>query len=172
MNHSPISESFVEMRLICYPKVVLDRLVLEEISFQIVTEGIYKKCVAPKRKFWPKFPITIRSLSIPFSTWESNLNDHIVSLKLGFASKMQHDPKGIVDFHLTQNYFKTGYTHEETPYDFIYQGVDTFFEVLAMDKRKEEQSHILQYQKEISNRVRQYRSIELDIQEKVIKYRE
>ena len=40
-------------------KVVPDRLVLEEISFQIVTEGIYKKCVAPKRKFWPRFPITL-----------------------------------------------------------------------------------------------------------------
>ena len=26
------------------PKVVLDRLVLEEISFQTVTEGIYIKC--------------------------------------------------------------------------------------------------------------------------------
>ena len=89
------------------PKVVPDRLVLEEISFQTVTKGIYKKCVAPKRKVLPKFPITLGSLSIPSSTWESELSDHIVSLKLGFASKRQHDPKGIVDFHLKQNHFKT-----------------------------------------------------------------
>ena len=69
------------------PKVVPDRLVLEEISFQTVIEGIYKKCAAPKRKFWPRFPITLGSLSIPSSTWELELNDHIMSLKLGFARK-------------------------------------------------------------------------------------
>ena len=144
-------------------KVVPDRLVLEDISFQIVTEGIYKKCVAPKRKVWPKFPITLGYLSIPTSTWASELSDHIVSLKLGFASKRKHDPKGIVDFHLKQNHFKTGYAHEETPDDFIYQGVDTFSKVLARDKSKEEQIHILQYQKEIKDRVQHYRSMELDI---------
>ena len=69
------------------PKVVPDRLVLEEMSFQTVTEGIYMKCVAPKRKVWPKFPLTLGSLSIPTSTWELEISDHIVSLKLGFSSK-------------------------------------------------------------------------------------
>ena len=66
----------------------------------MVTKGIYKKCTAPKMKVWPKFPLTLASLSIPTSTWVTELSDHIVSLKLGLASKMQHDPKGIVDFHL------------------------------------------------------------------------
>ena len=68
-----------------------------------------------------------------------------------------------MDLHLRQNHFKTGYAHEENPYDFIYQGVDNFSEVLARAKIKEEQSHILQYQKEIRDRVRHYRSMELDI---------
>ena len=108
-------------------------------------------------------------MSIPTSTWASELSDHIVSLKLGFASKRQHDHKGIVDFHLKKNHFKTGYTHEETPYHFIYQGVDTFSKVFENAKSKEEQSHILQYQKEIRDRVRHYRAMELDIQEKVMK---
>ena len=71
-----------------------------------------------------------------------------MSLKLGFSSKRQHDPKGIVDLHLKHNHFKTRYTHEESPDDFIYQGVDTFFEVLDRDKGKEEQGQILLYQKE------------------------
>ena len=74
------------------PKVMPNRLVLEDISFQIVTEGIYKKCVAPKRKVWPKFLITLGFLSMSTSTWASKLSDHIVSLKLGFSSKRQHDP--------------------------------------------------------------------------------
>ena len=103
-----------------FPKVILDRLVLEEISFQTVTEGIYKKCATPKRKVWPRFPVTLGSLSVPTSTWASELSDHIVSLKLGFAIRRKHDPKGIIDLHLKQNHFKTGYFHEETLDDFIY----------------------------------------------------
>ena len=137
-----------------------------------MTEWIYKKCVAPKRKVWPKFPLTLGSLSIPKSTWVLELSDDIVSLKLGFASKRQHDPKGIVDLHLKQNHFKVGYAHEEAPDDFIYQGVDTFSEVLERAKSKEEQSLILLYQKEIRDRVWNYRAMELDIQEKVMKDKE
>ena len=45
-------------------------------------------------------------------------------------------------------------------------------EVLEKAKRKEEQIHILQYQKEIKDRVQHYRAMELDIQEKVMKDRE
>ena len=101
------------------PKVVPERLGLKEISFQIVTEGIYKKCAAPKRKVWPKFPQTLGSLSIPAYTSASELSNHIVWLKLGFSSKRQHDPKGIIDFHLKRNHFKEGYTHEEVPDDFF-----------------------------------------------------
>ena len=100
------------------------------------------------------------------------MSDHIISLKLRFARKRQHDPKWINDLHLRQNHFKTGYVHEETLDDFIYQGVDTFSEVLDRDKRKEEQIHILQYQKEIRDRVKHYMSIELDILERMTKERE
>ena len=86
-----------------------------------------------------------------------------MSLKLVFSSKRQNDPKGIVDLHLKQNHFKSGYTHEETLDDFMYHGVDTFSKFLARAKRKEEKIHILQYQKEIKDRIWQYRSMELDI---------
>ena len=61
-----------------------------------------------------------------------------MSLKIGFASKRQHDPKGIVDLHLRQIHFKIGYVHEETLDNLIYQGVDTFSKVLARANSKEE----------------------------------
>ena len=38
------------------PRVVPDRLVIKEISFQTVTEGVYKKLARPKRRVCPKFP--------------------------------------------------------------------------------------------------------------------
>ena len=94
------------------PNVVPDRLVIEEISFQTVTEGVYKKLVGPKSRVWPNFPQNLGPLSIPTSTWAIDLSDHIVSLKLGFASKRQHDPNRFVDVHLRQNHFKAGYTDE------------------------------------------------------------
>ena len=74
MGYWYVSESFTYIKLFgsnvahMLPKMVPDRLVLEEISFQMVIEGIYKKCAAPKRRFWPKFPLTLGSLSIPTST--------------------------------------------------------------------------------------------------------
>ena len=74
MGYWYVGESFTYIRIFSnnaahmLPKVVPDRLVLEEISFQTVTKGIYKKCAAPKGKVWPKFPLTLGSLSIPTST--------------------------------------------------------------------------------------------------------
>ena len=47
-----------------------------------------------------------------------------------------------------------------------------FSEVLARAKSKEEQSQILCYQKEIRDRVRAYRAMELDILEKMRKGQE
>ena len=78
------------------PKVMPDMLVIEEISFQTVIEGIYKKCATPKRKVWPRFPITLGSLSVPTSTWALERSDHIMSLKLDFARKRKHDPMGLL----------------------------------------------------------------------------
>ena len=40
-------------------KIVPDRMVLEEVSFHTVTDGVYRKILAPKRKGWPKFPPNI-----------------------------------------------------------------------------------------------------------------
>ena len=137
-----------------------------------MTKGVYKKLSGPKRRVWPKFPQTLGSLTIPTSTYAAELSDHIVSLKLGFVRKRQHDPKGFLDAHLRQNHFKAGYTHEEKPDDSIYLGVDTFSEVLYKAKSKEEQSQILLYHKEIRHRIQNYRTMELDIQEKLRKDRE
>ena len=128
------------------PNIVPYRLVLEEVSFQTVTDGVYRKLVAPKRKGWPKFPLNLGSLVVPNSTWDTMLGDQIASLKLGFALKRRHDPKGFLDAHYKKNHIKGGYVHEEILDDSIYEGVNTFSQVLARAKRKEEQIHTLRYQ--------------------------
>ena len=50
------------------PRIVLDRLVLEEVAFQTVNDGVYRKFIGPKKKAWPKFPLHLGSLVIPTST--------------------------------------------------------------------------------------------------------
>ena len=65
------------------PKIVHDRLFLEELSFQNVTDCVYRKLVACKRKSWPKFPLYLGSLV--YSTWATVLSDQIASLNLVFG---------------------------------------------------------------------------------------
>ena len=50
------------------PRIVPDRLVLEEVAFQTVNDGVYRKLIDPKKKAWPKFPLHLGSLVIPTST--------------------------------------------------------------------------------------------------------
>ena len=50
--------------------------------------------------------------------------------------------------------------------------MDTFSEVLTRVKSKGEKIHILQYQKEIRDRVKHFRSMELDILERMTKDKE
>ena len=152
MNHFHTSEYSKTVLLTRYQRLYLTDWFSKKYHSRQWSKG-YMKCSAPKRIFWPKFPLTLGCLSIPTCTWELELSDHIVSLKLVFSSKRQHDPKGIVDTHLKQNHFKVGYIHEVVPDDFIYQGVDTFSEVLARAKSKEEKIQILLYQKEVRDRV-------------------
>ena len=103
-----------------------------------VTDSVYKKLVPPKRKGWPKFPLNLGSLDVPTSTSATVLGDHIDSLNLVFSLKRRHDPKGVLDSHYKQNHIKGGYVHEEIPDDSIYEGVNTFSEVLEKAKNKEE----------------------------------
>ena len=91
-----------------------------------------KKCIGPKTKGWPKFPLYLGPLVIPTSNWAIVLGDEIVSFK------RKHDPKGFLDAHFNQNHVKNDYSHEEVPDESIYQGVNTFSEVLSRAKRKDE----------------------------------
>ena len=156
-----------------FPRIVPDRLVIEEVSFHNVTDGVYKELIGPKRKGWSKFPLDLSwPLVILASTWATILGDKMVSLKLGFSHKIKHDPKGFLDAQFKPNHVKNGYAHEEVIDDSIYHGVNTFSEVLLRAKRNYEHSQILQHQWEFKTKVLVYRVMELDILEKVRKYRE
>ena len=141
------------------------------MAFHTINDGVYKRLIGPKKKAWPKFPFNLGSLVIPTSTWAILLGEQIVSLKLGFSSKRRHDPKGFLNAHFKQYHIKIAYVHEEIPDYSIYQGVNTFYEVLARYKSKYEQSHILQHQKELKDMNQSYRAMQMDLLEKMRKDR-
>ena len=57
------------------PKIVPNRLVLEEVAFQTVNDGVYMRLIGPKKKAWPKFPLNLGSLVIPTLTWAAVLGE-------------------------------------------------------------------------------------------------
>ena len=50
------------------PKIVPNKLVLEEVAFHIINDGAYRRLIGPKKKYWPKFPLQLGSLVNPTST--------------------------------------------------------------------------------------------------------
>ena len=64
------------------------------------------------------------------------------------------------------------YVHEKIRNYSIYKGVNTFSKVLAKAKSKDEQSHILQHQKELKDGIQSYRAMQMDLLEKMRKDKE
>ena len=50
------------------PRIVPDRMVLQEFAFQTVTNGVFPKLTKQKKKAWPKFPLSLDSLVLQNST--------------------------------------------------------------------------------------------------------
>ena len=76
-------------------------MVLEDISFQTVIDGVFPKLTTAKRKGWPKSPLSLGPLVIQNSTHADTLEKNIVTMKLGESPKRMHDPKSSLDNHFT-----------------------------------------------------------------------
>ena len=44
------------------PRIIPDRMVLQEFAFQMVIDGVFPKLTKHKKKAWPKFPLNLDSL--------------------------------------------------------------------------------------------------------------
>ena len=83
------------------PRIVPDKMVLEEVAYQTMIEGIHQLCYSLKRKSWPNFPISIGHFSISTSTHANLLRKKITTLKLEESSKRMHDPRGFLATHFS-----------------------------------------------------------------------
>ena len=102
------------------PRIVHDKMVLEEVPYQIVIEGIHQLCYSLKRKAQPKFPIGVGNLSINTSTHANLLGKKITTLKLEESPKRMHDLRGFSAVHFSQAHLNSHYEHQNEPDDSIY----------------------------------------------------
>ena len=104
------------------PRIVPDKMVLEEVAYQTMIEGIHQLCYSLKRKAWPKFSINIGHLSITTSTHANLLGKKITTLKLEEAPQRIHDPRGFSASHFSQDHLKSHYEHQNEP-DLLTQNI-------------------------------------------------
>ena len=76
-----------------FPKIVPNRMVLKEITFHTIVDGVFLKLRVAKKKGWPKFPLSLGPFVIQNSTHARTLGNKIVTLKLGESHNKMHDPK-------------------------------------------------------------------------------
>ena len=127
-----------------FPIIVPDRMVIEEIYFQTVIDGVFPKLTRSKRKGWPKSPLSLGPLVIQNSTHARIIGKKITTMKLGESPKRMHDPKSFLANHFNQEHMKTTYAHQMDPNDFIYQGANDFSEVVIRISSLDEKNFIFQ----------------------------
>ena len=114
------------------PRIVPDRMVSQEFSFQTVADGAFPKLAKHKKKCWPKFPLNLGSLVLHNSTHGAVLGKEISIMNLGEAPKIMHDPKPHLASLFAQERAKFHYTHEEVPDDSICREAINFSEALEI----------------------------------------
>ena len=114
------------------PRIVLDRMVLQEFTFQPIIDGIFPKLAKYKKKAWPKFNLYLDSLVLQNSTHAVVLGKEISIMNLGEAPKRMHDPKYYLANLFAHEHAKSHYVHEDDPNDSMFIATVYFRE--AMEK--------------------------------------
>jgi hypothetical protein len=112
------------------PKFLRDRLVLREVSYQIVKGGIGIELKVAQNKSWPIFPVYVGKFSL-LNLGHSKVEDEALEeIKLVDIENRKHDPYQLVSRHLMHYNFKD-YEHEQYFYDDIFKEVKNYEEVLS-----------------------------------------
>ena len=65
------------------PRIVPDRMVIQEISFQTIINEVFLKLAASKRKCWPNFPLNLGFLTLQNSTHATLLGNKFLKWTWG-----------------------------------------------------------------------------------------
>ena len=94
------------------PRIVPDRMVLQEFAYQTVIDGVLPKLTKHKKKAWPKFPVNLGNLTLQSPTHASLVGKDFSVMNLGEAFKGMHDPVAYLDDLFAHEHVKFQYVHE------------------------------------------------------------
>lgn len=157
------------------PKYVPDWLVLREIAYQTMVEGVTALLSFHSKKTWPKFPIKVGIFTLLNGRHALKEAAAIKELCLCTGTLRRHDPKGFIEEHIKIVGLSPSYQHDSTPNDFIYQGVTSYEEVLSKITDSQEQANmhaVQEVQRKLAIAEREKMLAEEEEQERLKKQRE
>ena len=101
-------------------RIVPDRMVLQEFSYQTVIDGAFSKLTKHKKKAWPKFPVNLGNLTVQNPVHASLLGKEFSFMSLGEASKRMHGPVAYLDNLFSHEHAKFQYIHQNHPDDSMF----------------------------------------------------
>ena len=146
------------------PRIVPDRMELQEFAFQTVTNGVFPKLTKHKKKAWPKFPLYLDSLVLSNSTHAAMLGKEIIVMHLGEAPKRMHDPKSYLENLFAHERVRSQYVHENEHNDSMFRATMYFLQAMGKIEDLEVKSHLYKYQMETKDHTLHYRETKLKIE--------
>jgi hypothetical protein len=129
------------------PRFVSDKLVLREVAYQIATNSISKELRNNSKKQWPYYPVSIGQCSIlDFGHSKVEAKD-LEEINLADIELKMHDPLQIISKHCSEVGWKR-VIHEESIFDNVYKGVQSYNEVLTRIQAlpEQQQDEFLKFQ--------------------------
>ena len=147
------------------PRIVPDRMVLQEFSYQTMIDGSFSKLTKHKRKAWPKFPMNLGNLTVQNIVHASLLGKEICFMSLGEASKRMHDPVAYLANLFVHEHVKFQYVHQNEPDDSIFREAITFHEAIDKITEPKINSHMYLFQNHLKKRTLREREDKLEIKQ-------
>ena len=113
------------------PRIVPDHMVLQEISFQMVIDGVFPKLTKHKKDAWPKFSLNLDYLVLQNSTHVVVLGKQISIMNSREVPKRMHDPKYYLSNLFAHERAKSHCVHEDDPNDSMLRAPMDFREAMS-----------------------------------------
>ena len=113
------------------PRIVLDRMVLQEFTYHTVIDGVLPKLTKHRKKGWPKFPVNLGNLTLQSPAHASLVGKEIYVMNLVEAYKTMHDPVAYLANLFAHEHVKFQYVHQNQPDDSMLRVATTFQEAIG-----------------------------------------
>jgi hypothetical protein len=111
------------------PWFVPNKLVLQEVAYQIVIHGVGGMLYRGKKEIWPPLPLYVGLYSFSNTKQEQEEVNTLLSFHFGEERFRRHDPKGVIKDHFNKVGFPWEYTTDIWEEEEIHRNVRTYNEV-------------------------------------------